>query len=156
MLASRGAGDGRDTNDREAVLPTGLDMNVLIHNDQPLEKWREGVMTRMRMSALLGGKQMCIFDQFCDPGLGAPIHSHAAEEVLEVIEGTAEIWLGKESAILKPNQSVLVPAGARHGFRNLENTTLHMRATLAAPIFEASYGDGTETSRRWTPDHFDL
>jgi mannose-6-phosphate isomerase-like protein (cupin superfamily) len=56
------------------------------------------------------------------PGLGAPIHSHAVEEVLEVIEvieGTAEIWLGKESAIVKPNQSVLVPAGARHGFRNL-------------------------------------
>jgi hypothetical protein len=51
------------------------------------------------MSALLGGRQVCIFDQFCDPGLGAPIHSHAVEEVLEVIEGTAEIWLGKESAI---------------------------------------------------------
>ena len=50
-----------------------------------------------------------------------------------MIEGTAEIWLGKESAIVKPNQSVLVPAGARHGFRNLENTTLHVRATLAAP-----------------------
>jgi mannose-6-phosphate isomerase-like protein (cupin superfamily) len=45
-----------------------------------------------------------------------------------MIEGTAEIWLGKESAIVKPNQSVLVPAGARHGFRNLENTTLHPMA----------------------------
>ena len=65
-------------------------MDVLIHNDQQLERWREGVMTRMRMSALLGGRQLCIFDQFCDPGLGAPIHSHAVEEVLEVIEGTAE------------------------------------------------------------------
>ena len=74
----------------------------------------------------------------------------------EVIEGTAEIWLGKESAIVKPNQSVLVPAGAKHGFRNLENTTLHVRATLAAPIFEASYGDSVEISRRWTPDYCDL
>jgi len=89
------------------------------------------------------------------PGSG-PIHSHAVEEVLEVIEGIAEIWLGKESAIVKPNQSVLVPAGARHGFRNLENTTLHVRATLAAPIFEASYNDRAETSRRWAPNHFDL
>src|SRR6476469_8471262 len=98
-------------------LPKGLSMNGLIHNDQPLEKWREGVMTRMRISALLGGRQMCIFDQFCDPALGAPSHCHAVEEVLEVIEGTAEIWLGKERGILKPNQSVLVPAGAWHGFR---------------------------------------
>ena len=131
-------------------------MIVLVHDDQTLEKWREGVMTRMRMSALLGGRQLCIFDQFCDPGLGAPIHVHAVEEVLDVIEGTAEIWLGKASAIVKANQSVLVPAGAKHGFRNLENTTLHVRATLAAPIFEASYDDKAEISRRWRPDHFDL
>jgi len=133
-----------------------LGMVVLIHDDQPLEKWREGVMTRMHMSALLGGRQLCIFEQFCDPGLGAPTHMHAVEEVLEVIEGTAEIWLGSTRAIVKANQSVLVPAGAKHGFRNLEHTTLHVRATLAAPIFEASYDDSAETSRRWTPDHFDL
>jgi mannose-6-phosphate isomerase-like protein (cupin superfamily) len=137
-------------------IPKGLDMNVLIHNDQPLEKWREGVMTRMRMSALLGGRQLCIFDQFCDPGLGAPLHVHAVEEVLEVIEGTAEIRLGNKSAIVKPNQSVVVPAGAKHGFRNIESTTLHVRATLAAAIFEASYVDSIEISRRWTPDYFDL
>jgi hypothetical protein len=35
---------------------------------------------------------------------------------------------------------------------NIENTTLHVRATLAAPIFEAPYGDMAETSRRWTPE----
>ena len=131
-------------------------MVVLIHDDQPLEKWRDGVMTRMRMSALLGGRQLCIFEQFCDPGLGAPTHMHAVEEVLEVIEGTAEIWLGKTTAIVKANQSVLGPAGTKHGFRNLEPTTLHVRATLAAPIFEASYDDKAETSRRWKPDHLDL
>ena len=85
-------------------------MDVLIHNDQQLERWREGVMTRMRMSALLGGRQLCIFDQFCDPGLGAPIHSHAVEEVLEVIEGTAEIlaWQGE-----RYRQAKSVGAGAR-------------------------------------------
>ena len=126
-------------------------MQVLVHDDQLLEKWRDGVMTKMRMSALLGGRQLCIFDQFCDPGLGAPTHIHAVEEVLEVIDGTAEIWLGNEKAIVKTNQSVLVPAGMRHGFRNLEKTTLHVRATLAACIFEASYDDRAELSRRWSP-----
>jgi hypothetical protein len=80
-------------------LLKGINMDVLIHKDQQLERWREGVMTRMRMSALLGGRQLC---------------------------------------------------------SNLENTTLHVRATLAAPIFEASYGDRAETSHLWTPDHFDL
>jgi mannose-6-phosphate isomerase-like protein (cupin superfamily) len=79
---------------------------------------------------LAGGRQVCIFDQFCDSGLGAPIHLHAVEEFLEVIEGTAEIQLGKESAVVTANQSVLIPVGVKHGFRNLENSTLHVRATF--------------------------
>lgn len=126
-------------------------MVVLSHNNQPLERWREGVMTRMRISSLAGGRQLCIFDQFCDPGVGAPIHLHAVEEVLEVIDGIAEIQLDQESAIVTANQSVLIPAGIRHGFRNLERSTLHVRATLAAPMFEATYDTG-ERSRRWAPE----
>ena len=126
-------------------------MKVLVHDTQKLEKWRDGVMTRMHMSALLDGRQLCIFEQFCDPGLGAPTHIHAVEEVLEVIDGTAEIWLEDEKAVVTANQSVLIPAGARHGFRNAAQATLHVRATLAAPIFEAEYDNAGETPRRWTP-----
>jgi mannose-6-phosphate isomerase-like protein (cupin superfamily) len=126
-----------------------LAMNVLDHNAQPIEKWRDGVMTRMRMSLLLGGRQLCIFDQFCDYDLGAPIHVHAVEEVLEVIDGRAEISLNGEIAIVTANQSVLIPAGVKHGFRNLDRKILHVRATLAAPIFEAAYDNTSETSRRW-------
>jgi mannose-6-phosphate isomerase-like protein (cupin superfamily) len=126
-------------------------MEILKHDDQPLEKWRDGVMTQMRMSFLLGGRQLCIFDQLCAPGFGAPTHIHAVEEVLEVIAGSAEIWLNDGISIATANQSVLIPAGARHGFRNVGTGTLRVRATLAAPIFEAQYESSDETRRRWTP-----
>jgi mannose-6-phosphate isomerase-like protein (cupin superfamily) len=127
-------------------------MSLLDHNTQPLEKWRDGVMTQMRVSAVVQGRQLCIFDQFCEPGLGAPMHLHAVEEVLEVFSGTAEIYLGKETMVVTANQSVLVPAGARHGFKNIGTETLHVRATLAAAIFEASYDDRNELSRRYVPE----
>lgn len=126
-------------------------MNVLEHETQPLEAWRDGVMTLMRVSALTRSAQLCIFEQFCDPGLGAPTHLHAVEEVLEVMEGEAEIHLNGESQIVRANQSVLVPAGARHGFRNIGTGILKVRATLAAPIFEATYDDRAELSRRYVP-----
>ena len=126
-------------------------MNVIKHDEQPLERWREGVLTRMRVSAVTGGRQLCVFEQFCDPDLGAPTHLHAVEEVLEVVEGTAEVWLAGEGALVGANQSVLVPAGVPHGFRNAGATVLHVRATLAAPTFEASYQSSTELSRRWVP-----
>ena len=128
-------------------------MEVLNHADYPLERWRDGVMTQMRMSYLLGGRQLCIFDQFCDPGLGAPTHVHAVEEVLEVISGSAEIWVNNEKSVAAANQSVLIPAGASHGFRNIGTETLHVRATLASSIFEAQYDNSKETSRRWSPTH---
>lgn len=126
-------------------------MNLLDHETQPLEQWREGVMTLMRVSALVRSAQLCIFEQFCDPGLGAPIHLHAVEEVLEVIEGEAEVTLRGESLVLRANQSIVIPAGARHGFRNIGSGILKVRATLASPIFEASYDDRAEQSRRWVP-----
>ena len=126
-------------------------MDILRHADQPLEKWRDGVMTQMRMSFLVGGRQLCIFDQFCDPGLGAPIHIHAVEEVLEVVSGSAEVRINDETAPIGANQSVLIPAGARHGFTNTGSEVLHVRATLAASIFEAQYDSTKETSRRWSP-----
>ena len=126
-------------------------MVVLKHGKETMEKWRDGVMTQMRMSFLLGGRQLCIFDQFCDPGLGAPMHVHAVEEVLEVFAGMAEVQVNGEAARVEAGQSVLVPAGARHGFRNMGTDVLHVRATLAAPIFEAQYDSTRETSRRWFP-----
>lgn len=67
------------------------------------------------------------------------------------MEGEAEIFLRDESVIVKPNQSVLVPAGAKHGFKNVGTGILKVRATLAAPIFEASYEDRAELSRRYVP-----
>ncbi|AMJ59409.1 cupin domain-containing protein [Bosea sp. PAMC 26642] len=127
-------------------------MTMLDHNTQPQEKWRDGVMTQMRVSAVVKSHQLCIFDQFCEFGLGAPMHLHAVEEVLEVFSGTAEIYLGEETMVVTANQSVLIPAGARHGFKNIGTDILHVRATLAAAIFEASYDDRNELSRRYLPE----
>lgn len=126
-------------------------MDVISHDDQPLETWRDGVRTLMRVSATAGSRQLCIFEQLCDPDLGAPMHLHAVEEFLEVIDGEAEIFLGDECRIVNANQSVLVPAGHRHGFRNAGVSILHVRATLAAPVFEATYDDRAELSRRYVP-----
>ncbi len=115
------------------------------------EEWRPGVRTRMRASAANGAAQLCLFEQWCDPGHGAPTHLHAVEEVLHVIAGQAEVWVGDSRATLTAGQLVVVPAGHRHGFSNTGATTLHITSTLAVPVFEAAYDDKRETPRRWLP-----
>jgi quercetin dioxygenase-like cupin family protein len=115
----------------------------------PLEEWRDGVKTRMITSARNGATALCIFEQWVAPGTGAPTHFHPVEEVLTVRQGEAEIWLEAERITVKAGQSVIVPAGRKHGFRNSGTGTLHVHAVLAAPIFEAMAEGATEMTRRW-------
>ncbi len=124
-------------------------MQIIDHQLQPREEWRAGVLTRMRISAVTGAAQLCLFEQWCEPGRGAPTHLHTVEEILTVLHGQAEFWMEDERARLSADQSIIVPAGRKHGFRNSGHQTLHVQATLAAPIFEASFDDQLEVSRRW-------
>jgi len=125
-------------------------MQISDPDDRPLEQWREGVQTRMVVSAANGATQLCVFEQWVASGKGAPTHSHTVEEVLTVCEGEAEMWLGEERMTVRAGQSLIVPAGRLHGFRNAGTGTLHVHAILASPIFEMTPEGANEVTRRWT------
>jgi mannose-6-phosphate isomerase-like protein (cupin superfamily) len=124
-------------------------MKVNDPKDMPREQWRPGVETRMLVSARNGAAQLCMFEQWIAPGAGAPTHSHSVEEVLTVREGEAEMWMGDERVTVSAGQSLIVPAGRKHGFRNSGNLTLQLHAVLASAIFEATPEGTTESVRRW-------
>src|SRR5258706_14899419 len=124
-------------------------MKVVDVTDMPPEQWRQGVETRMLVSASNGAAQICIFEQWIAPGTGAPTHSHPVEEVLTVREGEAEMWMDQQRVIVSVGQSLIVPAGRKHGIRNSGNLTLRIHAVLALPGFEATMEGATEMVRRW-------
>jgi mannose-6-phosphate isomerase-like protein (cupin superfamily) len=124
-------------------------MKINVSGELPIEQWRPGVQTRMLVSAQNGAAQLCMFEQWVAPGNGAPTHSHPVEEVLTVRAGEAEMWLDQERMIVKAGQSLIVPAGRQHGFRNSGQVTLHLHAVLASPIFEATPEATSESVRRW-------
>ena len=124
-------------------------MLVIDVKDMLPEQWRPGVQTRMLVSARNGAMQLCIFEQWVAPGNGAPTHSHPVEEVLTVREGEAAMWIDQERVVLAAGQSLIVPAGHLHGFRNSGKVTLHLHAVLASAIFEAMPEGAEESVRRW-------
>ncbi len=128
-----------------------MPLNIVDHASQLKDQWRPGVVTRMISSSAVGASQLTVFEQWCDPGLGAPAHLHAVEEVLTVLEGEAEVWIEAERQRMTPGQSLIVPAGHRHGFTNTGVSILRVQAILASPVFEAAYDDSRETPRRWLP-----
>ena len=124
-------------------------MKVADIRDASPEQWRPGVETRMLVAAQNGASQLCIFEQLIALGAGAPTHSHRVEEVLTVRDCEAEVWLDEERIWLSAGQSLVVPAGCKHGFRNSGASILHVHAVLASPIFEAMMEGATEPTRRW-------
>lgn len=124
-------------------------MKVIDIRDSSLEQWRPGVETRMLVSARNDAMRLCVFEQWVAPGAGAPTHSHLVEEVLTVREGHAEMWMGEERIIVSVGQSLIVPAGRWHGFRNCGDVTLHVHAVLASAVFEAVREGTNEVTRRW-------
>jgi mannose-6-phosphate isomerase-like protein (cupin superfamily) len=124
-------------------------MRVSDIRDALPEPWRPGVETRMLVSASNGAAQLCIFEQWVAPGTGAPTHAHPVEEVLTVREGEAEMWVGEQRLTVTAGQSLIVPAGRKHGFRNSGPGKLHLHAVLASPVFEATADGAAESVRRW-------
>jgi mannose-6-phosphate isomerase-like protein (cupin superfamily) len=124
-------------------------MKAIAHGDNRLEVWRPGVETRMLISASNGATQLCLFEQWVAPGAGAPTHHHPVEEILTVCEGEAEMWIETGRLTMSAGQSLVIPTGRSHGFRNIGSSTLHIRAILASPIFEAVPEGTTEVTRRW-------
>jgi len=127
-------------------------MKTIVHHDNAREAWRPGVETRMLVSASNGATQLCIFEQWVAPGNGAPTHVHPVEEVLTVLAGEAEMWIDDVRVIVPARQSLIVPAGRSHGFRNSGVATLHVHAVLASPVFEATPEGAPEVTRRWGAD----
>ncbi|ESX82445.1 MULTISPECIES: cupin domain-containing protein [unclassified Mesorhizobium] len=126
-------------------------MKTVAHDDQPQEEWRAGVKTRMHVSARNGATQLCIFEQWVEPAVGAPTHWHPVEEVLTVIAGKAEMWIDEEHVVLTAGQSLVVAARRRHGFRNVGSEMLHIHAVLASSVFEATFNGSPDMVRRWLP-----
>lgn len=67
-----------------------------------------------------------------DAGRSHPFHTHPTrEEIIYILSGRAEQWIGKEYRILGPGEMVLVPKGEVHGTYNPFRERLVFLAILA-------------------------
>ena len=108
----------------------------------PLVEWRPGVLTRLHAAGSTGAESLCVVEQLCDPGAGAPPHRHdGVEEVILVLEGRARIHVSGEETELGAGDSVVFPASSRHGFTNVGTGSLRILAVFAAATPPTEYED---------------
>jgi len=71
------------------------------------------------------------------PGRAHQFHRHPTmEEIIYVVSGTAEQWVGREKKLLGPGDIAHIPADVVHGTYNAGDDTLVFLAILAPAVFE--------------------
>ena len=66
------------------------------------------------------------------PGEAHPFHFHPKmEEILYVLDGTAEQWVEEEKRIMRPGDSLYLPTGIVHGTYNIGEGVLDFLAILS-------------------------
>lgn len=75
------------------------------------------------------------------PGKCHDFHRHPGqEEVIYVVEGTIEQWLGQEKQALSAGDSVVIPASAVHATFNDGDAPAKILAILSPAVGEDGYG----------------
>lgn len=88
-----------------------------------IEAWSKGnPADRLKFSfpiyAGTGAEASAVVYMVLEPGGAVPTHTDSAEEVVLVLEGTIEGWVGDERGTLETGGMVLIPAMVPHGLRN--------------------------------------
>jgi quercetin dioxygenase-like cupin family protein len=123
-------------------------MLVIDHDQVDWEEWRPGVRSRAWATASNGAKQVRIAEQILDSGNRAPLHWHYFEENITVVGGAARFHVDGEIAEAGPGTTVIVPSTAVHGFLSIDDTALHIIASMGWPINEMHYVDDPFTVYR--------
>ena len=91
-------------------------MPIVNHDSAAEIPWRPGYR-RFTLAGKEQGVACSASLSILEPGAGAPTHFHdSADEVIVVLDGTLEMWIGEERCLVGANHTVALPAGVPHGF----------------------------------------
>jgi quercetin dioxygenase-like cupin family protein len=74
-----------------------------------------------------------------EPGHRLATHTDSAEEILLVLEGTAEVSLGDERGRLSAGEMALVPAMEPHGLRNAGQETVRVAGFFSSNVVVSTF-----------------
>ena len=74
-----------------------------------------------------------------DPGAELGVHTDSAEELLVIVQGTAEARVGDEVGRLERHQVALVPPMAPHGLRNVGDDVLRVFGTFSSSTVVSTF-----------------
>jgi quercetin dioxygenase-like cupin family protein len=70
-----------------------------------------------------------------------PLHTHPAEEVIVIDEGSAEVTLGDERRVVEAGAVIFIPVGTPHGLRNATDKPVRLHGIFPSSVIDVRYLD---------------
>ena len=119
-------------------------MTIVRKADKPEASWRPGKRGILHAAASVGGTtKLIINESWNGPGVGAPTHMHpdGLEEIIMVLEGTAEFWIDGEHSVLEAGDLIILPPYCHHGFKSIGEDELHVLAAFSSATAPTIFDD---------------
>ncbi len=112
-------------------------MPIIRHRDAPTTEGYPGVDRAILVDDSQGSVSLWVGYLTIGPGARVSTHIHPdTEEAMVIVEGSLEAILGDQVVTLGPGDTVLAPAGVKHGFVNRSSATSRLVAAFPKTRFE--------------------
>lgn len=75
------------------------------------------LLERVATTAPVAGGRLAAIESSASPGFMAPLHAHAADEAVHVLEGSMTVYAGEEVVRLGAGETFVVRQGVAHTYR---------------------------------------
>lgn len=116
-------------------------MPILNREDGDLAELAPGVERWALVDGNKGSEATSVGDVVVGTGGVVPTHIHPTEEAMVILEGELDAVLGEDVIPVKEGQTVLAPAGVRHGFINRSDSAARVLAIFPTANMERTLVD---------------
>ncbi len=112
----------------------------IISADVPRETLAWGALGWFSHPPATGAQHLTVIDVSLDPGQGHNFHKHPdQEEVIFVVSGYVEQWIGQQQRVLGPGDAAFIPADVVHASFTVGQEPAHLLAILGPCVGEIGY-----------------
>ena len=127
----------RATVSNHCICWGGKTTPIISQADATTEVGYPGVERAVLVDATQGALSLYISHLEIGPGGRVTTHIHPdSEEAMVIVEGSLEAILGDQVVTLGEGDTVLAPAGVKHGFENRSGATARLLAIFPKTQFE--------------------
>ncbi len=121
----------------------------VVNNDSQHQFALPGLDHRTLAGPEHGMTSLEVWGQTIAAGAATPVHRHACEEAIVILEGRGRLTIEGEHTEFGPNSTLIIPADVVHQIVNTGDTPMKLIAALSAAPVKVRHADNQAMPLPW-------